>query len=83
MRAPRATFVEMVCSGGEFNALRHRLPRATRRTVPRAMDGDLGVIVQAVGPDDRPLSTRYACVRADDDPRPTIERLKTRIGEAL
>jgi hypothetical protein len=63
--------------------LRDRLPRATRRTVPRATAGDRGVVVQAVGPDDRPLSTRYACVRADDDPRPTIDRLKARIGEAL
>lgn len=83
MGARRGTFVEMVCSDGEFNALRDRLPRATRRTVPRAMAGDVGVIVQAVGPDDRPLSTLYACLRADDDPRPTIDRLKARIGEAL
>jgi hypothetical protein len=76
-------FAEMVCSGGEFNALRDRLPRATRRTVPRAMAGDCGVIVQAIGPGDRPLATRYACVRSGEDLRSTIELLKATIGEAL
>jgi hypothetical protein len=79
----RSRFAELVCSGGEFNALRDRLPRATRRTVPRAEAGDRGVIVQAIGPDDRPLVTHYACVRAGDDPRSTIELLKAKIGEAL
>lgn len=78
-----ARFAELICSGGEFNALRERLPRATRRTVPRAEVGDRGVIVQAIGPEDRPLATRYACVRAGEDPRPTIEQLKAGIAEAL
>jgi hypothetical protein len=83
MRAPAATFLELICSGEEFNALRDRLPRATRRSVPRAETEDRGVIVQAVGPDDRPLSTRYACVGAGADARSAIERLKARIGEEL
>lgn len=76
-------FVERVCSSGEFNALRDRLPRATRRTVPRATTGERGVIVQAIGPGDLPLATRYACVRAGEDPRSAIELLKIGIGEAL
>ena len=77
------TFLTTVCPGSEFNAQRELLPRATRRAIPRAGPGDRGVIVQAIGPGDSPLATRYACVREHDDPHPTLERLQRQIDRQL
>jgi len=77
------TFLTTVCPGSEYNALRERLPRATRRAIPRAGPGDRGIIVQAIGPDDSPLATRYACVREHDDPHPTLQRLQRQIDRQL
>lgn len=77
----RPTFLSTVCAGSELNALRERLPRATRRAIPRAGPGDRGV--QAIDPDDSPLARRCACVREHDDQHPTLEHLQRQIDGQL
>ncbi len=76
---PPPTYLTTVCPASEFNAMRERLPRAARRTIPRAEPGENGIIVQAIDPDDSPLATRYACVHEHDDPHATLQRLQRQL----
>ena len=68
--------VRSVCDADEFNALRHRLPRAARRSVNPAPAGHVGLIVQIVSGDDRTLTTVWSHLPAGVDPAGELSRLE-------
>jgi hypothetical protein len=79
---PRYKILRAVCEREEFNAIRLRLPRVSRRDVEPAPQGHLGLVVQAVAEDGCPLVTLYDHV-PETDIEEAFSELETRVKEAL
>lgn len=82
MTAP-GRVVRAVCDADEFNALRHRLPRAARRSVKPTPAGHVGLIVQIVSGDDRTLTTVWSHLPASADPASELSRLEDEARQRL
>jgi hypothetical protein len=67
----------------QFNALRHRLPRVARRSVEPAPPGHVGLIVQIVSADDRPLTAAWSHVPDNADPTHELSRLEAKARRQL
>lgn len=75
--------VRAVCDADEFNALRHRLPRAARRSVEPAPAGHVGLIVEIVSGDDRTLTTVRSHLPAGVDRASELSRLEHEARQRL
>jgi len=75
--------VRAVFDADQFNALRHRLPRATRRSVEPAPADHIGLIVQIVSGDDQILAVTWSHIPATADASQELSRLETQARERL
>jgi hypothetical protein len=82
MNAP-GRIVRAVFDADQFNALRHRLPRATRRSVEPAPADHIGLIVQIVSGDDQILAVTWSHIPATADASQELSRLETQARERL
>jgi len=74
MNAP-GRIVRAVFDADQFNALRHRLPRATRRSVEPAPADHIG--------DDQILAVTWSHIPATADASQELSRLETQARERL
>ena len=69
-----------VCDAEEFNAMRGRLPRVARRSVTPAPAGHIGLIVQIVSADDRPLTAVFSTLPSAPTQRRSSRAWRLRHG---